>query len=60
MSEQENKEQIQKTFLISRNGAIIRCASIMVTSGRKDLAKQILNTTHIDHKKFEELKAENN
>jgi len=58
MHEQEHKKQIQETFLISRNGAIVRCASIMVDSGRKDLAKQILETTHIDKKKFEEIKAQ--
>jgi len=52
-------EEIRETFLKSRNGAIIRCASIMVDSGRKDLAKQILSTTHIDKTRFEEIKNEN-
>jgi len=60
MKEQENTQQIQQTFLASRNGAIVRCASIMVDSGRKDLAKQILTTTNIDKKKFEEIKQQNN
>jgi len=60
MNENINKEQIQRTFLSSRNGAIVRCASIMVKSGRKDLAKQILETTHIDKNKFEEIKRQAN
>ena len=51
--------QIQETFLKSRNGAIVRCASIMVDSGRKDLAKQILETTHIDRKRLSEIKSQN-
>jgi len=59
MNGQENIQQIQQTFLASRNGAIVRCASIMVDSGRKDLAKQILTTTNIDKKKFEEIKSQN-
>jgi len=59
MSEQEEKTQIKETFLKSRNGAIVRCASIMVDSGRKDLAKQILTTTQIDRSRFEEIKAQN-
>jgi hypothetical protein len=59
MSGQENKKQIQDAFLKSRNGAIVRCAAIMVNLKRKDLAKQILATTKIDKNKFEELKAKN-
>jgi len=59
MSEQEEKIQVKETFLKSRNGAIVRCASIMVNSGRKDLAKQILSTTKIDRSRFEEIKAQN-
>jgi len=59
VNEQDNIQQIQQTFLASRNGAIVRCASIMVDSGRKDLAKQILSTTKIDKKKFEEIKMQN-
>ena len=59
MNEQEQKLQIQETFLKSRNGAIVRCASIMVDSGRKDLAKQILVTTKIDREQLEEIKAKN-
>jgi len=55
----EHDHKIQETFLLSRNGAIVRCASIMVDAGRKDLAKQILTTTKIDKKRFEELKKEN-
>jgi hypothetical protein len=59
MSEQENKEQIKDAFLKSRNGAIVRCTAIMISSGRKDLAKQILMTTKIDRSRFEEIKAQN-
>jgi len=59
MSEQESPEQIKDAFKKSRNGAILRCASIMIDSGRKDLAKQILTTTKIDRSRFEEIKAEN-
>jgi len=59
MSEQERNKQIQETFLKSRNGAIVRCASIMVKSGRDDIARQILAATHIDKNKFEEIKAQN-
>jgi len=55
----EHTKQIQETFLISRDGAIVRCASIMVDSGRKDLARQILDTTHIDRDRFEQIKAKN-
>jgi len=58
MSDEHNKI-IRDEFLKSRNGAIIRCASIMVNSGRKDLAKQILSTTHIDQKRFTEIKQQN-
>jgi hypothetical protein len=59
MDDQEHTKQIQDAFLRSRNGAIVRCASIMVDSGRKDLAKQILLTTKIDKRKFEEIKYQN-
>jgi len=59
MSDPEEKTQIKETFLISRDGAIVRCVSIMVDSGRKDLAKQILSTTKIDRSRFEEIKAQN-
>ena len=59
MNDQERIKQIQDTFLKSRKGAIVRCASIMVDSGRKDLAKQILVTTKINREQFEELKAKN-
>jgi hypothetical protein len=55
----EHNEQIRDEFLKSRNGAIVRCASIMVDSGRKDLAKQILSTTHIDKSRFREIKVQN-
>jgi len=55
----EYKEQIKDEFLKSRNGAIVRCASIMVESNRKDLAKQILSTTKIDRKEFEKIKMQN-
>ena len=52
-------EQIKDRFLKSRYGAIVRCTAIMVDSGRKDLAKEILDTTKIDKKFFEELKKRN-
>jgi len=59
MSEQENTEQVKDAFLKSRDGAIVRCTTIMIDSGRKDLAKQILATTKIDRDRFEEIKAQN-
>ena len=59
MDEQKNQEQIHETFLKSRDGAIMRCVGIMIDLKRKDLAKQILETTHIDRKRFEEIKAQN-
>jgi len=59
MNEQEDKEQIKDAFLKSRDGAIVRCTGIMINSGRKDLAKQILLTTKIDRSRFEEIKAQN-
>jgi len=59
MSDQDNTKQIRDEFLRSRNGAIVRCVSIMVDSGRKDLAKQILDTTKIDRTRFEEIKRQN-
>ena len=60
MSEQDHEKQIRDAFLISRYGTIVHCCSIIIDSGRQDLAKQILDTTKIDKKKFEELKAQNN
>jgi hypothetical protein len=59
MSDQEITKQVQETFLLSRDGAIVRCISIVINSGRKDLAKQILVTTKIDRERFEELKTQN-
>jgi len=60
MTEQnEHDKQIRNEFLKSRNGAIVRCASIMVESNRKDLAKQILSTTKIDRTQFEKIKMQN-
>jgi hypothetical protein len=55
----EHTTQIRGEFLKSRNGAIIRCAGIMVDSGRKDLAKQILTTTKIDRDRLEIIKMQN-
>jgi hypothetical protein len=55
----EHDQQIKDEFLKSRDGAIIRCASIMVDSGRKDLAKQILLTSKIDRNQFEKIRKEN-
>jgi len=59
MNEQENTEQVKDSFLKSRDGAIVRCTTIMIDSGRKDLAKQILAATKIDRSRFEEIKAQN-
>ena len=61
MTEHETKhnKQIKDEFLKSRNGAIVRCASIMVESNRKDLARQILSTTKIDRTQFEKIKMQN-
>ena len=58
-SEQDALRLTKDTFLKSRNGAILRCAEIMVDSGRKDLAKQILTTTHINKEKLAEIRARN-
>jgi len=57
--EEEHEIQIKKEFLSSRNGAIVRCVSIMVDANRKDLARQILSTTKIDHKEFLKIKMQN-
>lgn len=59
MSEQERKLQIRDTFQKSREGAILRCTNIMIQSGRKDLAKQILETTKIDRNELAKIKANN-
>ena len=59
MSELEDIKQIQDAFLKSRDGAIVHCASIMINTGRKDLAKQILEAMRIDLNRFKELKAQN-
>ena len=58
-TENEQNKQIRDEFLKSRNGAIVRCASIMIASNRKDLAKQILSTTKIDKNKFNQIKTQN-
>jgi hypothetical protein len=58
MAEKHNN-QVKDEFLKSRNGAIVRCVSIMVDSNRKDLAKQILSTTNIDRDQFEKIKMQN-
>ena len=59
MAKSEQVNEIQEAFIKSREGAILRCAAIMVNLKRKDLAKQILETTRIDRKRFEELKTLN-
>ena len=56
MDDLQEGKQIRDAFLKSRAGAILRCAEIMVDSGRKDLAKQILSATHIDRQRLMELK----
>ena len=52
---QESLRLLKEVFLKSRNGAVLRCAEIMVDSGRKDLAKQILSTTQIDRARLAEI-----
>jgi hypothetical protein len=47
MSDNDETEQLREIFLKERNLAILRCAEIMVNSGRKDLAKQIISVTKI-------------
>lgn len=59
MSEHGQENQIHDVFLKSRDGAIVRCAAIMVQLKRNDLAKQILAATRIDRERFNELKAQN-
>ena len=59
MNKQEHAKQIQKAFFLSRDGAIVRCVSIIVDKGRKDLAKKVLETTNITKERFDELKAKN-
>jgi hypothetical protein len=59
MNDQEHTKQIQDAFLKSRNGAIVRCVSIMVDSGRDDLARQILETSKIDRDRFQAIKKQN-
>jgi len=59
MIEPENTQKIKETFVKSRTGAIIRCAAIMVDSKRSDLAKQILSTTKIDRRAFDEIRKQN-
>jgi hypothetical protein len=54
---QNDNKLTRDVFLKSRTGAILRCAEIMIDSGRKDLAKQILTATHIDRQRLTELKA---
>ena len=56
---QEESKQIRDAFLKSRDGAVLRCAEIMVDSGRKDLARQILLVTRIDRRRLSEIKASN-
>jgi len=58
MDSETDTIQIKKVFQISRTGAILRCSEIMIDSGRKDLAKQILSTTRIDRDRLAELKAQ--
>jgi ribosomal protein S20 len=58
MDDQEQTRQIREEFQKSRIGAVLRCTEIMIDSGRKDLAKQILATTHIDRSKLAELKTQ--
>jgi len=56
---EKHDNQIKDEFLKSRDGAIVRCTSIMIDANRMDLAKQILLTTKIDKKRFEEIKRQN-
>jgi len=59
MNEKEEKSLLKDEFYKSRDGAIIRCTSIVAKAGRNDLAKQILLTTKVDRRRFEEIKAQN-
>lgn len=58
MSSEQAAKQIRDVFQNSRNWAILRCSEIMIDSGRKDLAKQILLTMRIDRKRLKELKTQ--
>jgi len=58
MASESDTDQIRNIFQISRTGAILRCSEIMIDSGRRDLAKQILSTTHIDRNRLAELKSQ--
>ena len=49
---------VRKAFLLSRDGAILRCAEFMLDSGRKDLAKQILSTAQINREYLAKLKVQ--
>jgi hypothetical protein len=56
--QKDDFKQVKDTFLKSRAASILRCAEIMAVSGRKDMAKHILVTTHIDRQRLEELKTQ--
>jgi hypothetical protein len=58
MDDTEQVKQIREEFQKSRIGAVLRCTEIMIDSGRKDLAKQILSTTKINRDKITELKSQ--
>ena len=56
--QKDDFKQVKTAFLKSRAASILRCAEIMAGSGRKDVAKHILVTTHIDKQRLEELKTQ--
>ena len=55
---QEDVKQVKTAFLKSRAAAILRCAEIIIGSGRKDMGKHVLAAAHIDRQRLEELKAQ--
>jgi hypothetical protein len=60
MDDKEQAKQVREEFQKSRVGAVLRCTEIMIDSGRKDLAKQILSTTKIGRDQIAELKSQVN
>jgi hypothetical protein len=52
----KNESALRSAFEHSRTGAILKCAGILVDSGRKDLAREVLKTTSIDRAQLARLK----
>ena len=59
MSSEVFDKQIHTVYQNSRDKAILRCAEVMVDEGRKDLAKQIFITAHIDRNRLRDLLLKN-